>query len=311
MSNLAILQKDITEQINTKVATLQNEGLALPANYNYSNALKSAFFKLQTVTDRNKQGALQVCTTSSIANTLLDMVVQGLTPAKNQCYFIVYGNELQMQRSYFGTQAVLKRLSGVNDIWANIIFEGDEFEMEIDEEGRERLVKHKTSFLNRDNEILGAYAIIDTEKDGQMLTVMTKKEIKTSWSKAKSSGVQNQFPQEMAKRTVINRAAKNYINTSNDSDLLVDAINGTTANESDYEREDVTESTTETTVDLLAEFEEIKENTPDTPIEVIEEAPQDPFPIENNAPEMIEAEIIEVEETVVNDNAKANRIKPE
>lgn len=35
----------------------------------------------------------------------------------------------------------------------------------------------------------------------------------------------------MAKRTVINRAAKAFVNTSDDSDLLIEAINNTTANE--------------------------------------------------------------------------------
>ncbi|WP_262343194.1 recombinase RecT, partial [Lactiplantibacillus plantarum] len=43
-------------------------------------------------------------------------------------------------------------------------------------------------------------------------TVMTKKDIDTSWSHAKTKKVQNEFPEEMAKRTVINRAAKFYIN---------------------------------------------------------------------------------------------------
>src|SRR5699024_6054644 len=45
---------------------------------------------------------------------------------------------------------------------------------------------------------------------------------------------------EMAKRTVINRAAKAFINTSDDSDLLVEAINNSTENEYDNERVDIT-----------------------------------------------------------------------
>ena len=70
---------------------------------------------------------------------------------------------------------------------------------------------------------------------------MTKKEIETAWSQSKTSGaVQKKFPQEMAQRTVINRAAKRYINTSDDSDLLVQAINNSTENEYDNERVDVT-----------------------------------------------------------------------
>src|SRR5690625_4978832 len=241
MSNkneVAIIQKDITDSVNGSLARLQDDGLTLPPNYNASNALKSAFFRLQQVQDRQKRPALEVCTTESIANSLLDMVVQGLSPAKTQCYFIVYGTELQMSRSYFGTQAVLKRLTNVKDIWANVIYQDDVFDYEIDR-GREKLVEHKTAFENRDKEILGAYAVNQTAEDEELLTVMTRKEFEASWSQSKTGqAVHKKFPQEMAKRTVINRAAKAYINTSDDSDLLVESINNSTENE--YERKDIT-----------------------------------------------------------------------
>ena len=242
MSNqnqLVHIQKDITDDVNNSLTRLQDEGLVLPSNYNASNALKSAFFKLQEVKDKEGRPALEICSRESVANSLLDMVVQGLSPAKTQCYFIVYGKQLQLNRSYFGTQAVLKRLTNVKDIWANVIFEGDVFDYEIDG-GREKLIKHETKFENRDKPIIGAYAVVKTIDDIELLTIMTRKEIETSWSQAKTKAVQNKFPQEMAKRTVINRAAKNFINTSDDSDLLVQAINNSTENEYDNERVDVT-----------------------------------------------------------------------
>ena len=113
----ALLQKDITDQVTTKVNDMQKEGLALPANYSPANALKSAFFAMT-----NAQGGslLEKCSKESIANSLLDMVIQGLSPAKTQCYFVPYGQTLKMTRSYFGTMAVVKRLDGVKNIWSNI-----------------------------------------------------------------------------------------------------------------------------------------------------------------------------------------------
>lgn len=238
-NQLSIIQKDITDDVNKSLTRLQDDGLVLPPNYNASNALKSAFFKMQEVKDKTGKPALEVCTRESIANSLLDMVTQGLSPAKTQCYFIIYGNQLQLNRSYFGTQAVLKRLSNVKDIWANVIFEGDVFDYEV-AGGREKLIKHETKFLNRDNEILGAYAVVKTNDDEELLTVMTRKEIDASWGQSKTSqGVHKKFPQEMAKRTVINRAAKAFINTSDDSDLLGDAINRSTENEYEDDRKEV------------------------------------------------------------------------
>lgn len=238
-NQVAIIQKDITDSVNVNLERLKEDGLTIPPNYNASNALKSAFFKLQETLDRNKRPALEVCTKESIANSLLDMVVQGLSPAKTQCYFIVYGTQLQLNRSYFGTQAVLKRLNNVKDIWANVIYKDDEFEYENDR-GREKLVSHKTAFENRDKEILGAYAVVLTADDEEILTVMTRKEFEASWSQSKTGqAVHKKFPQEMAKRTVINRAAKAFINTSDDSDLLVQSINNSTEAEYENERKEI------------------------------------------------------------------------
>ncbi|MFW3588024.1 recombinase RecT [Vagococcus fluvialis] len=260
-NQVSVIQKDITDSVNTSITRLQDEGLVIPSNYNYSNALKSAFFALQTVKTGKDDGyklALEACTKESIANSLLDMVTQGLNPAKTQCYFVIYKDfgkgtfELQMQRSYFGTQTVIKRLSEVKDIWANVIYQDDVFEY-ANVKGRETLISHETKFENRDKPIIGAYAIVETAEGEQLLTPMTKKEIDASWSQAKTKNVQQKFPQEMAKRTVINRAAKAFINTSNDSDLLVESINRTTANE--YEDNEIKQ------VDPLEETqEEIKQN---------------------------------------------------
>ncbi|MEK5038815.1 recombinase RecT [Sporosarcina sp. FSL K6-3457] len=228
--SVALIQKDITNDVNAALISLQEEGLVLPQNYNHSNALKSAFFALSNNAGGN---LLEICSKASVANALLDMVTQGLSPAKTQCYFIKYGDTCKLNRSYFGTQAVLKRLTNVKDIWANVIYKDDVFEYENDR-GREKLVSHKTAFENRDKDIIGAYAIVQTTDDEEIMTVMTKKEIEASWGQSKTQqAVHKKFPQEMAKRTVINRAAKAFINTSDDSDLLVESINNTTENEFD------------------------------------------------------------------------------
>ncbi|HFI0029625.1 TPA: recombinase RecT [Streptococcus suis] len=236
-NQIVSIQKDITDIVNSKIASLQDEGLVIAPNYAPANALKSAFFKILKTKDRNKRPALEVCTKDSIANALLEMVTQGLSPAKSQCYFIVYGNELQLQRSYFGTMAVLLQLSHIKSIKSEVIYQGDDFEIEIIN-GEKKFKKHETSWKNQDNAIEGAYCIIEDSNGNEKLTLMTKKEIEKAWSKTKTGGTtQKEFPQEMAKKTVINRAAKFYINISDDSDILADSINKTTADEYDNERQ--------------------------------------------------------------------------
>ncbi|HFQ4897018.1 TPA: recombinase RecT, partial [Streptococcus agalactiae] len=138
------------------------------------------------------------------------------------------------------------------DIYAEVIYKGDDFKIK-NENGRKVFVSHDTDWMNADNEIVGAYCIIEKEDGEKILTVMTKKEIDKSWSKAKTKNVQNDFPQEMAKRTVINRAAKQFFNTSDDNDLFVDAVNRTTENEYDNDRQvkDVTPQETNSLDDLI------------------------------------------------------------
>lgn len=238
-NQLAEMQKTLTEKVGRRVAVMEQEGLALPKNYNYQNALKSAFFEL------DKVRGIEKCTQASIANSLLNMITQGLSPAKTQCYFIAYGNELQMQRSYFGTVAALKRLEDIDKISAEVIHEGDVFEIGSNDEMETIVKKFEPKFENQDKPLIGAFAMIKKTDGTVSFTIMTKKEIDQSWrqSRNKTNMVQQNFGQEMAKRTVLNRAAKMFINTSDDSDLLSGAINQTTENEYDddrNERKDVT-----------------------------------------------------------------------
>lgn len=126
--NVPVVQKDVVDSVLAKITKFEETGeLKLPANYSAANALKSAWLILQETKDRSDRPALVVCTKESIANALLDMVVQGLSPMKKQCYFIVYGNKLTLQRSYLGTLAIAKRVGGVLTAVANCVYEGDEF----------------------------------------------------------------------------------------------------------------------------------------------------------------------------------------
>ena len=271
--------KQITSAVAERLDMLKDEGLALPANYNAQNALKAAYLRLQTVKDRQGNPALTVCTEPSIANALLDMAIQGLSPAKNQCYFIVYGNELQMQRSYFGTIAALKRLDSVEDIDAQVVHRGDKFEIGADEIGRTIVTKFEPSFANLDKELIGAFAFIKLANGRVDYTVMTKAQIDTSWAQSRNrqNNVQKKFSDEMAKRTVLNRAAKMFINTSvTIADLLTGSINAAT--EAEYEEpKDVTATTEEeSSAQLLADFKkaqeaEKKNDTPQGPEKPVED----------------------------------------
>lgn len=215
---------NISDQVLAKIERFQQDGgLRLPANYSVENHMKSAWLVLQATTDRNGKRALDVCTKGSIANALFDMVLQGLSVSKKQGYFIVYGNTLEFQRSYFGTMALAKRAGGIKgEPVANVIYEGDEFIYMIDPKtGRKSIIKHEQKLENIDNsKIVGAYAIVTYSDGTTEVTIMSMAQIRAAWNQGATKGnspAHKNFTDEMAKKTVIGRACKAVINSSDDA----------------------------------------------------------------------------------------------
>lgn len=224
--NVPVVQKDVVDSVLAKITKFEETGeLKLPANYSAANALKSAWLILQETKDRNDRPALVVCTKESIANTLLDMVVQGLSPMKKQCYFIVYGTKLTLQRSYLGTLAIAKRVGGVKTAVANCVYEGDEFIFSVDPQtGLKKIVKHQQTLETLDaNKVKGAYAILATEDGRAIVEIMNISQIKQAWMQGATKGgspAHKNFGDEMAKKTVLGRACKVLIGMSDDSALF-------------------------------------------------------------------------------------------
>lgn len=224
--NVPVVQKDVVDSVLAKITKFEETGeLKLPANYSAANALKSAWLILQETKDRSDRPALTVCTKESIANALLDMVVQGLSPMKKQCYFIVYGSKLTLQRSYLGTLAIAKRVGGVLTAVANCVYEGDEFIFSVDPQtGLKKIIKHEQTLENLDaSKVKGAYAILNTEDGRSIVEIMNIAQIKQAWMQGATKGgspAHKNFGDEMAKKTVIGRACKVLIGMSDDSALF-------------------------------------------------------------------------------------------
>lgn len=231
----------IVEGVLQRIKAFQNnQEIDLPPDYSAPNALRSAWLILQNVKDRNKKPVLEVCTRHSIANALLDMVVQGLNPAKRQCSFVAYGNQLVMQREYQGARAVAKRVDkDLKDTFAEVVYKGDDLEFEI-VRGRRIVTKHvqKWENISHDN-IVGAYAVaIDQEGEVKRCELMNLEQIYSAWrmsknypfddsGKLKPTSTHAKFKDEMAKKTVMNRLCKHIINSSSDSGLMLQSVRRT------------------------------------------------------------------------------------
>lgn len=278
-----IEEKQITDIVFNKVVGLQAKGaIDFPNNYSVGNALKSAYLILQEAKTREKKPVLQVCTQESIANTLLDMVVQGLNPSKQQCYFIPYGNQLTLSRSYLGTIALTKRLKGVKDVVAYPIYKNDKLDIGFDIlTGKTKINEFKPALDHKAQDLIGALGIVVGDNEILYLEYMNMEQIRNAWNQGTMKGnspAHKNFPDQMAIKTVINRVCKKYVNAADDSDKIADLISKT-AEEVDNELEiEMAENANikELPLDEIeeVEFEEIEEVDGQIEIQdVIEDAP--------------------------------------
>jgi recombination protein RecT len=232
-NKVAVVKKETIDIVTAKVKEFQNNGeLLFPANYIPENALKSAWLMLQDTQDKDKNPALDVSTKDSIANALLSMVVQGLNPDKKQCYFIVYGKKLQMQRSYFGSMAVAKSVdTNIDEIYGLAVYEGDELEYEI-RRGKRYITKHTQKLENvKKDKIVATYACVLYLDGKEEYVIMTMDEIKQAWKQSKmfpidekgnikAGSTHDKFTADMCIKTVINKACKPIINSSSDKNIV-------------------------------------------------------------------------------------------
>lgn len=277
---VAVQERTITDNVLNRINKMQGEGsLQVPDNYSPENALKSAYLKLLE-TKTGKEGGykpvLEVCSQESIANSLLEMVVQGLNPMKNQGYFIPYGKKLTFTRSYLGTIAITKRLPGVKDVKGYAVYKDDEFETEFDLiSGSLKVSKYKPNVKNRNpKNLVGSFALIIGDKDILHMEYMDMDQIKAAWNMGAmkgNSGAHRDFPDQMAIRTAINRACKMYANTSDDSDILASLLNNTSVEVEEEVENNANKEILEFPEEVLEveceevdqETGEIKDNTPE------------------------------------------------
>lgn len=221
-------EEETKDRVMAKIeAQIEAGDLLIPGNFAWKNAVQSAWLHLLEVQDKNNKLALEVCTPASVATAFLDMIQQGLSVTKKQGYFVVYGDKLRFDPSYFGTITVAKRDSNLKEVNAVPIYKKDVFEYEIDSNsGRKRVVKHEQKLENiNQNELVGSYAVL-TFNDGTIQTeVMTMEQIRVSWGMGGSKGTSpahNKFPERMAGKTVINRALNILNSSADDSSLMID-----------------------------------------------------------------------------------------
>jgi len=234
MANQLAVTNTVMEQLTVQLKEKEKKGLKFPANYSVDNAMNAAYLMLKEAVDKNSMPVLEVCSQESVIQSIMQMATQGLNPLKKQCYFVAYGKKCTLVPSYFGTLTILNRVKELKrQPVANVVRQGDVFEYgyDLENDGEQVIYKHETKLENLNNPIIAAYAIISTDKE-RVVEIMSRNELENAWGQGQSwkaakkggyeSSTHKNFPEEMAKKSVLNRASKRLINATDDSSIMGD-----------------------------------------------------------------------------------------
>jgi len=209
---------NITDKVLNKINLLQSSGgIHLPKGYSPANALKVSYLILSELKDKNKKPVLESCSQESIANSLLYLVINGLNPYKHGS-FIAYDGILNFTPEYTANIFLAKRDADVTEVKGVAIFEKDTFKYEI-KSGISEILEHKQTLESRSTKVIGAYCIVEFKNGSRHTEIMNINEIHNAWNQGYSyktgkSKVHNTFADQMAEKTVINRALKRFVKTS-------------------------------------------------------------------------------------------------
>ncbi|WP_249961579.1 RecT family recombinase, partial [Histophilus somni] len=202
----------------------------LPADYSYKNAIQQTRFLLNKPIESgvNKgKTILDICDNKSVLQAVVEMAQKGLNPAKEQCYFIPYGSNCTLSISYQGKIAMAKREGrDIREVYGYAVYKDDEFVISFDSaKGTYTVEKYIPDVTKWEpKNLMGAFAVVINSKDEAIYTeYMTIEQIKTAWNMGAMKGnspAHRNFPDQMAIKTVKNRAVKSFINSSDDSDLV-------------------------------------------------------------------------------------------
>jgi recombination protein RecT len=231
------------EEIKNRIDKLVKEKkIEIDSSYNYQNAIQEAFIEIGKLKNKKQESALDVCSKKSISTAILQMIMQGLDPANKEVYFQIQQKKeqsiLTFKRSYFGTIKLLKRRTDVKQIFTEVVYKKDKFDEYTIINGR-KTIKHRQraeNIINTIDNIEAVYVVISfkvTNKDNpkdDIIEIMPMSQIIYSWEQysssyqyAKKEGMESphtKYPDQMAKRTVLERVAKTLLPSIHESNPI-------------------------------------------------------------------------------------------
>jgi recombination protein RecT len=175
---------------------------ALPVDFNKQR------FALNFVSLIQDKPELQKYSKEVLATALVRSAQDNLDALNNEVYIYKgYNDKLTYTPSYKGLRkmAIEKSVRPIKDIYAKPIYEKDTVE-ETFMNGEAKLV-YKSNFMNR-GKWIGVLAVCVFQDNSEIYELMDMEDINAVKAKSRNSGAWKDFPQEMAKKSVIRRLCK-------------------------------------------------------------------------------------------------------
>jgi recombination protein RecT len=209
MSNLVEIRKQLIEP-----KALAQFRMALPAHIPPERFQRAALTALTNSPDIGQ------CTKESVFNALMKCAQDGLIPDNREAAIVKYGQVATYMPMVYGLIKRMRNSGEVKSVNAYIVYANDVFDYEIIN-GVQNF-RHKPCLEAERGEMILTYAVITLADGTPHVEVMMRADIE----KARNAGKASQGPawknwyEEMAKKTVIHRAAKR-VPTSSDVEKLL------------------------------------------------------------------------------------------
>lgn len=172
---------------------------------------------------------LTQCTEASVREALLDLAAVGLSlnPAMRHAYLIprkrkigiennkpVYEINCCLSISYIGQKHIAEESGAVKTVWADVIFENDEWEYES---GSEPKLIHKPNLTEDRGERVSAYAVAILHDGTKHITMVPRKKVEQCREFSENPSGQyspwTNWTDDMWKKTAVNQGAKYWPRT--------------------------------------------------------------------------------------------------
>ena len=184
----------------------------------------------------------------------------GLLPDGKEAAMVTFSDKAQYMPMVGGILKKIRNSGELSSITSQIVYEKDEFEFYVDEDGEH--LKHKPNMFKERGEMIGVYALARTKDGSTYIEVMTNDQIEAvkKTSRGKKGPWSGPFATEMVRKTAIKRLSKR-LPMSTDLEFTMNADNDLYDLEEEPEIKDVDNTSPERLEKLMEE--DVKETYSD------------------------------------------------